>query len=113
MNTLSHVGRWPKVAAVMSALALSALSSSSTGHAASDPDQAVDSIATASPIKHVIIVVGENRSFDHLFGTYVPTNRHETVRNLLSEGIVNADGSPGPNFAKAHQYTIVSAPNGG
>ena len=24
--------------------------------------------------------------------------------NLLSEGIINADGSPGPNFAKAHQY---------
>ena len=33
--------------------------------------------------------------------------------NLLSEGIVNADGSPGPNFAKAHQFKIVSAPNGG
>ena len=23
------------------------------------------------------------------------------------------DGSPGPNFAKAHQFKIVSAPNGG
>jgi len=34
------------------------------------------------------------------------------VRNLLSERIINADGSPGPNFAKAHQYKIVSAPNG-
>jgi phospholipase C len=31
----------------------------------------------------------------------------------LSEGIVNADGTPGPNFAKAHQFKIVSAPNGG
>jgi len=27
------------------------------------------------------------------------------VRNLLSEGIVNRDGSPGPNFAKAAQRT--------
>src|SRR5260370_39760793 len=27
---------------------------------------------TATPIKHVIVIVGENRSFDHLFGTYVP-----------------------------------------
>ena len=27
--------------------------------------------------------------------------------------IVKADGSPGPNFAKAHQYQITSAPNGG
>jgi phospholipase C len=32
--------------------------------------------------------------------------------NLLSESIINADTTPGPNFAKAHQYKIVSAPNG-
>jgi phospholipase C len=68
---------------------------------------------TASPIKHVIIIVGENRSFDHLFATYKPKKRDEKVMNLLSEGIVNADGTPGPNFAKAHQFQIVSAPNGG
>jgi phospholipase C len=68
---------------------------------------------TASPIKHVIIIVGENRSFDHIFGTYKPKNRNEKVLNLLSEGIVNEDGTPGPNFAKAHQFQIVSAPNGG
>ena len=33
--------------------------------------------------------------------------------NLLSERIVNADGTPGPNFADGHQYRITSAPNGG
>jgi phospholipase C len=33
--------------------------------------------------------------------------------NLLSEGIIHADGTPGPNYAKAHQFKIVSAPNGG
>jgi phospholipase C len=67
---------------------------------------------TATPIKHVIIIVGENRSFDHLFATYVP--RHgEKVLNLLSEGIVRADGSPGPNFAQGRQYRVTSAPNGG
>src|ERR1700721_976964 len=68
---------------------------------------------TASPIKHVIIIVGENRSFDHLYATYVPKHKQERVLNLLSEGIINADGTPGPNFAKAHQFQIVSAPNGG
>src|SRR5579859_1153215 len=68
---------------------------------------------TASPIKHVIIIVGENRSFDHLFATYVPKSRREKVLNLLSEGIVDADGNPGPNFAKAHQFQIVAPPNGG
>ena len=31
--------------------------------AGTDPDNAVDSIKTATPIKHVVIIVGENRSF--------------------------------------------------
>ena len=75
--------------------------------------QDVNDNSTASPIKHVIIIVGENRSFDHLYATYVPRNQGERVNNLLSEGIINADGSPGPNFATAHQFQIVSAPNGG
>jgi len=58
---------------------------------------------TATPIKHVIVIVGENRSFDHLFATYVP-KPGETVTNLLSEGIVKADGSPGSNYSKATQF---------
>jgi phospholipase C len=58
--------------------------------------------ATATPIRHVIVVIGENRSFDHLFATYAPP-AGETVRNLLSEGIVGPDGSPGPHFENAAQ----------
>jgi hypothetical protein len=27
---------------------------------------------TESPIKHVIVLIGENRTFDHVFATYVP-----------------------------------------
>ncbi|MFM0737106.1 alkaline phosphatase family protein [Paraburkholderia xenovorans] len=58
--------------------------------------------ATTTPIQHVIVVVGENQTFDGLFGGYVaPTG--QTVKNLLSEGIINADGSPGPNFSLAQQ----------
>jgi phospholipase C len=79
---------------------------------AAEPDMGVDRIPTASPIKHVIIIVGENRSFDHLFATYVPKNRDERVLNLLSQGIINANGSPGPNFARAHQFRITAPPNG-
>jgi len=61
---------------------------------------------TTSPIKHVIVIIGENRSFDHVFATYNPGNGHK-VWNLLSEGIVNADGTPGPNFEIAHQRAAV------
>jgi phospholipase C len=57
---------------------------------------------TTTPIKHVIIIVGENRSFDHLFATYVAPSG-DSVLNLLSEGIINSDGTPGPNFKKARQ----------
>jgi phospholipase C len=60
--------------------------------------------ATKTPIQHVIVIVGENRSFDHLFATYQPKPGN-TVNNLLSEGIINADGTPGPNFSLAQQYS--------
>jgi phospholipase C len=60
------------------------------------------STATTTPIKHVIVIIGENRSYDHVFATYKPKAGEET-NNLLSQGIVNADGTPGPNFKKAEQ----------
>jgi phospholipase C len=59
--------------------------------------------ATETPIQHVIVIVGENRSFDHLFGVYKPP-QGETVANLLSKGIISADGTPGPHFGLAKQY---------
>jgi len=58
---------------------------------------------TTTPIKHVIVIIGENRTFDHLFATYQPVNSGETVLNLLSEGVVNADGTPGSNYSKVPQ----------
>jgi phospholipase C len=61
---------------------------------------------TTSPIKHIIVIIGENRSFDHVFATYKPAPG-QTVNNLLSEKIINADGTPGPNFDKAHQRAAV------
>jgi phospholipase C len=71
--------------------------------AAENPQSHSRDNETATPIKHVIVIIGENRSFDHVFATYVPRNRNVHVHNLLSEGIVNADGTPGPNFWKAEQ----------
>ena len=62
---------------------------------------------TDTPIQHVIVLIGENRTFDHLFATYVsPSGDH--VKNLLSEGIINADGTPGKHFAKAQQFQAVA-----
>src|SRR5215469_2408854 len=59
---------------------------------------------TATPIKHVIVIVGENRTFDHIFATYVP-KKGESVKNLLSDKIIKADGTPGDNYLNAAQYS--------
>ena len=56
---------------------------------------------TTSPIQHVIVIVGENRSFDHLFATYQP--KTGTVDNLLFKKIIKADGTPGANYSHAAQ----------
>ena len=67
---------------------------------------------TATPIKHVIVIVGENRSFDHVFATYVP-KKGESVWNLLSEKIVKADGTPDTNFSKAAQLAAMDGSSDG
>lgn len=59
---------------------------------------------TATPIKHVIVIIGENHTFDNIFATYRP--KHGTVANLRSKGIILEDGSPGPNADLAKQFQI-------
>jgi phospholipase C len=87
----------------MSAAALLVMGGAMPVHSAGG-DGAADSPKTATPIKRVIVVIGENRSFDHIYGTYVPRSG-DSILNLLSEGIVQSDGSPGLNFASARQFT--------
>lgn len=97
---------------VLSAVALSA---ALAGHFAiahadrGDTDHGHHTMETETPIKHLIVIIGENHTFDNLFGGYRPP-KGQTVKNLLAEGIINADGTPGPNFAKAAQQQ-ASNPN--
>ena len=67
-----------------------------------DQPEKAENADTASPIKHVIVIIGENRSFDHVFATYKP-RPGQFVNNLLSKGIVKEDGTPGPLFFLASQ----------
>src|SRR5258705_11870617 len=62
---------------------------------------------TATPIEHVIVILGENRTFDNVFGAYIP-RPGQTVMNLLSQDIIDAEGKPGRNFALARQRTANS-----
>jgi phospholipase C len=73
---------------------------------------------TATPIKHLIVIIGENHSFDNIFGVYKP-RRDQFVANLLTRGIVNAAGAPGPKFNVSAQFMVnpqpsyyISAPDG-
>ena len=70
-----------------------------------------ETVKTATPIKHVIILIGENRGLDHTFGLYKPKGAGQTISNLLSKGIVNEDGTPGPNFALAQQFSVAGQPS--
>ena len=67
---------------------------------------------TQSPIKHVIVIIGENRSFDHVFATYAPKHGQH-VDNLLSKGIIKLDANlnaiPGPHFHKAQQLAATDS----
>lgn len=68
------------------------------------PLMAQEDHGTQSPIKHVIVIVGENRTFDHIFATYEP-KEGESVDNLLSKHIIHRDGSPARNYSLAHQFS--------
>ena len=81
------------------AVLLAALAGAGAGVAAAAP--------ASTPIEHVIVLVGENRTFDNLYGVYQP-RKGQSVANLLSKKIVNRDGTPGPRFADAAQKLGLS-----
>ena len=109
-----------KTALCTSILALSVFGYTVTGSSAAaiEGSDVADFVATESPVKHVIILIGENRGLDHTFGVYQPKGHGQTISNILSKGIVNEDGSPGPNYNLAAQYAVspqavyyIGAPN--
>ncbi len=74
----------------------------------SSPQAGTNDGKTRTPIKHVVVIIGENRSFDHVFATYKPKGG-QRINNILAKGIVNEDGTPGPNFALAVQKSAVDS----
>ena len=87
----------------LSGLALSAMTAAGVSASAATAGVAL-APPTATPIKHVIVIIGENHSFDNVFATYQPpAGQH--IENLLSEGIITKTGQPGPNWKKAEQLT--------
>ena len=63
--------RNPLVSIPLAAIVLALAACGSNNNTASTPPMsAQDKLATATPIKHLVVIYGENRSFDHYFGTY-------------------------------------------
>jgi phospholipase C len=107
MIPASHRRTWRERALVC--VLLASLTSFTTPVSAQNvsADKEAHQQKTETPIKHVIVLIGENRTFDHLFATYEPRSG-ETVKNLLSEEIIKADGTPGKNFGEAAQSQAVA-----
>ena len=76
--------RLTRIASVtgIAGLALTALAATGPAAAATG---AGDSAPTTTPIKHVIVIIGENHTFDNVFATYQPP-AGQTIWNLRSEG---------------------------
>jgi phospholipase C len=83
------------------ALSIALIGNASAVHA-NDGEEKGMHVKTTTPIEHVIVIIGENHTFDNLFGAYRPAPG-QTIANLLSKGIIKADGTPGPHFNKAAQ----------
>jgi len=105
--------KWMAVCALMAMFGGQLSTVRVTAHEQKDDDQGRDEShehegpRTATPIKHVIVLIGENRTFDNVYATYVP-KQGQQISNLLSKGIIKADGTPGPNHALATQFTLAN-----
>lgn len=86
-----------------------------------------DALQTATPIKHLVVIFGENVSFDHYFATYpnvpppngepqptVAANTQKDINTLQNAGLLgaanpNAAGTS-PNVANATVNGVATAP---
>lgn len=92
-----------KAAAVAGGLGL-ATTGAATGVAAAarnSTDRAA-AVSTTTPIRHVVVIIGENHTLDNVFATYRP-KAGQSIDNLASKGIVTASGQLGPNARLARQ----------
>jgi phospholipase C len=97
--------RWPRRAAVGTVFGAVLSCSFAVTDATADKDDAAHRVKTDTPIKHLIVLIGENHSFDNIFATYRP-EQGQSIANLLSKGIILQSGQPGPNFIQSQQYQI-------
>jgi phospholipase C len=84
--------------------------------AANPPASEIDDTSAATPIKHLVVIFQENRSFDHYFGTYpqaanLPgeTPFHPLPGTASVNGLNHALLSPNPNSAQPQRLAPSQA----
>jgi len=89
---------------------------------ATNPNQ----LKTKTPIKHLVVVFNENRSFDHYFGTYPnalnvegeprfepKANTQTDINNLLSSpALLDNNPNANPNVVPSNGATVTQPSNG-
>jgi phospholipase C len=85
-----------------------------------------NTLKTKTPIKHLIVVLNENRSFDHYFGTYPNAinpegepifepakNTPRNINNLLSSpALLDNNPNANPNVVPSNGATVTQPSNG-
>src|SRR5580704_16078782 len=85
-----------------------------------------DTLPTKTPIKHLVVVFNENRSFDHYFGTYPNAlnpegepvfepakNTQRDINNLLSSpALLDNNPNANPNVVPSNGATVTQPSNG-
>jgi phospholipase C len=106
MGNPTRIRRWAVMGAAMSVSFMAASAGLAAEEQATKNSDPANAFQTTSPIKHVIILIGENRGTDHTFGVYKPKGKGQTISNILSKEIVKEDGTPGRNFSLAQQFQV-------
>jgi phospholipase C len=111
------------VAATVAATGPGAVAKDKKGNSVTDT---VNALPTKTPIKHLVVILQENRSFDHYFGTYpnalnvegepafkaakgTPTD----INNLLSNpALLDNNPNANPNVVPSNGQTVTQPSNG-
>src|SRR5580698_3504541 len=90
------------------------------------PAVTANTLPTKTPIKHLVVVFNENRSFDHYFGTYPNAlnpegeplfepakNTQRDINNLLSSPtLLDNNPNANPNVVPSNGATVTQPTNG-
>src|SRR5580698_2901155 len=103
----------------LTAMALALAACGSSGSSTPSTAQSVqDAAVTATPIKHLVVIFGENVSFDHYFGTYpnAANPAGEPMFNAATNtpavnGLTEALLTDNPNFTNAANKALTPPGN--